>query len=274
MILSKIPEGVIIKHLVRKNLMFPFLAVIMILPSCLPHSKVVYLQRDTEIADTIPFNLPEYFIRPGDILHIQVLSLDEKSNDLFNIDRNQQRTGLGGSGALGNMEMFLQGYSVDNDGTVNIPVVGTVQVAGKTIKEATKVISERVEEFLIGATVVVKLVNFSVNIIGEVRNPGKHFVYDNRVSIIDVISVAGGLTDYGNRNITVIRQTSEGATFGSINVGDASAIQSEYYFLQPGDIVYVEPYRIKRLGISQFPFSLVFSSLSFILFLVSYFSEN
>lgn len=257
-----------------KTWMPVMIIALMMAASCTPHRKIVYLQREAEMADTIFFTKTDYQIQPGDILHIHILTLDEKSYAMFNADRTgQQRTTQAGGGGIGNVQMFLYGYNVDQNGHVKIPVVGDVQVAGLTLQEATQHIENQVEEYLIGATVIVKLVNFSITVIGEVGRPGKYYIYDNRVNIMDVIAVAGDLTDFGNRNIIIVRQSAEGATFGTINVNNASAIASEYYYLQPNDIVYVEPFRLKRLGISQFPFSLVFSTVSFALFLITYFGN-
>lgn len=249
------------------------LGLILLVPSCIPHSKIVYLQRAAEASDTIQSIKPDYRIKTGDILYIQVLTQDEESYSMYNSDRSSQRTTQSGGGGIGNPQMFLSGYNVDVEGNVLMPVVGVVNVAGLTIDEATDQIGKRVEEYLHGATVLVKLVNFSVTILGEVRSPGKYYVYDNRVNIIDIISVAGDLTDFGNRNLTIVRQTSEGAAFGKIDLNDAQAIKSEYFYLQPNDIVYVEPHKLKRVGISQFPISLVFSTISFTLFLITYFSK-
>lgn len=241
--------------------------------SCIPHKKILYLQRQANEVDTILFSRPDYRLKSGDILYIQVLTLDEKSYTMFNSDRSGQRTTTGGGGGIGNPQMFLSGYNIDDEGNVTMPVVGKVNVSGKTLDEATQYIEELVGEFLIGATVLVKLVNFSVTVIGEVGSPGKYYIYDNRINILDLISVSGDLTAFGNRNITIVRQTDEGATFGKINLNDADAMRSDYFYLQPNDIVYVEPYKLERLGISQFPISLVFSTVSFVLFLVTYFSN-
>ncbi len=249
------------------------LLAILLISSCTPHKKIVYLQREADAADSFQFARPEYRIKSGDILYIQVHTHDEKSYAMFNSDRTGQRTTAGGGGGIGNVQMFLHGYNVDQNGEVTMPVVGNVRLKGKTIAEATKHIEKQVEEYLIGATILVKLVNFSFSVLGEVGSPGKYYVYDNRVSILDAIAVAGDLTDFGNRNITIVRQTEEGATFGSININQATALTSEYYYLQPNDIVYVEPYRIKRLGINQFPFALVFSTISTTLLLINYFSN-
>jgi polysaccharide biosynthesis/export protein len=239
--------------------------------SCIPHSKIAYLQRDAALADTIQFTRPEYRIKSGDILSIQVLTIDESSYTIFNSDRTTQRTLQSGGGGIGNAQMYLSGYRVDEGGKVRIPVVGLVDVAGRTIEEATREMETRVEEYLIGATVLVKLINFSVTIVGEVRSPGKFYVYDNRISIMDLVAVAGDITDFGNRNVKVVRQTNDGASFGIINLNDAESFRSEYYFLQPNDIVYVEPHKLKRVGISQFPISLVFSTVSLTLLMLSYF---
>jgi polysaccharide biosynthesis/export protein len=249
------------------------LLLILLVPSCIPHSKIVYLQRAAESSDTILSIKPDYRIKIGDILYIQVLTLDEESYTMFNSDRSTQRTTQSGGGGIGNPQMFLSGYNVDENGDVLMPVVGMVNVAGRTIDEATEQIGKKVEEYLHGATVLVRLVNFSVTILGEIRSPGKYYVYDNKVNIIDIISVAGDLTDFANRNLTIVRQTKEGSTFGKINLNDAQAIKSEYFYLQPHDIVYVEPHKLKRVGISQFPISLVFSTISFTLFLITYFSN-
>lgn len=256
-----------------RNQIIGILLIVLLVTSCTPHKKIVYLQRQAEDAESFGFLKPEYRIKSGDILYIQVHTHDEKSFAMFNSDRSGQRTTAAGGGGIGNVQMFLHGYNVDKNGEVTMPVVGNVNVEGKTIAEATKHIEKEVEEYLIGATILVKLVNFSFSVLGEVGSPGKYYVYDNRVSILDAIAVAGDLTDFGNRNITIVRQTEEGATFGSINLNQATALTSEYYYLQPNDIVYVEPYRIKRLGINQFPFALVFSTISTTLLLINYFSN-
>ncbi len=249
------------------------LFLFLVFSSCIPHNKIVYLQRQAEQADTIVNYKPDYRIKTGDILYIQVLTLDEKSYTMFNSDRSNQRNTQGGAGGIGNAQMYMSGYNVDEAGNVKMPVVGTVNVEDKTLEEATQYIEKQVEEYLIGATVLVKLVNFSVTVVGEVNSPGKFYVYDNRVTIMDVIAVAGDLTQFGNRTITIVRQTEQGATFGSINLNEAKAISSEYYFLQPNDIVYVEPNRLERLGISQFPISLIISTVSFGLLLLNYFGN-
>jgi polysaccharide export outer membrane protein len=256
----------------KKSVFFPFWIILLLLTvSCTPHNKLVYLQHQAETSDTLMFTKPDYLIKPGDILHIRVLTLDEESDMIFN---NEETRGMGsGSGARNNISVFLHGYSVGEDGNVKMPVLGNVPVAGRSIADATRDIEEMVAEYLIDATVVIKLVNFSITVLGEVRRPGNYYIYDNQFSIMDAIGLAGDLTDYGNRKVNVVRQTADGATFATLDVTDSKAVVSEFYYLQPNDIVYVEPHKVKRLGFSQFPFGVVFSAITTTLLLINFFSN-
>lgn len=262
------------RNIVNSQFRYSYLmtfVLLMALASCTPHKKLVYLQHQVEESDTLMFTRPDYLIKPGDILHIRVLTLDDESYLIFNNEESRQ---LGsGSGARNNISVFLHGYTVGENGKVTMPVLGGVHVAGKTIAQATQHLENLVEGYVIGATVVVKLVNFSITVLGEVRRPGNYYIYDNQFSIMDAIGLAGDMTDYGNRNVNIVRQTADGATFATLNVTDSKAVVSEFYYLQPNDIIYVEPHRVKRLGFAQFPFGVVFSAISTALLLINFLSN-
>lgn len=259
-------------RLKKAQLSLPGIIMLLLLAaSCTPHRKMVYLQHAAAESDTLMFSRPDYRIKPGDILHIRVLTLDEESYLIFNNEESRQ-LGAGG-GARNNISVFLNGYTVKENGAVSMPVLGEVFVAGMTLTETTRFIENAVTDYLIGATVVVKLVNFSITVLGEVRRPGNYYVYDNQLTIMDAIGIAGDLTDYGNRKINIVRQTADGATFATLDITDSRAVVSEFYYLQPNDIVYVEPHRVKRLGFAQFPFAVVFSAISTTLLLINFFSN-
>jgi polysaccharide biosynthesis/export protein len=247
-------------------------ALMVILSSCTPQRKMVYLQHKNQITDTLNYSRTDYTIRPGDILYVRILTLDEESNAIFN-NEGSQRLGAGGGGS--NMTMFLYGYTVNEQGEVILPVLGSVSVAGKTVDESVKELEVLVAEYLIGATVIVKLVNFSVTVTGEVGSPGRFYVYDNQISIIDALSMAGDLTDFGNRKVNIIRQTNDGkgVTYAILDITDPRIITSEYYFLQPYDLVYVEPQWVKRIGFVQTPFSVLLSTITTALLLINYFTN-
>jgi polysaccharide biosynthesis/export protein len=261
-----------IGKLIFLKLPYLLLAVLLVLSSCTPQKRMVYLQHKNQITDPLNYNRPEYRIKMGDILYIRVLTLDEESATIFN-NEGSQRVGAGGGS--NNISMFIYGYSVDDNGEVTLPVMGKVKLEGKTMDEAISVIEELASEYLIGATVMVKHVNFSITVTGEVGSPGKFYVYDNQFSIMDALSMAGDLTDFGNRKVNIVRQTPDGtgATFAVLDITDPRIITSEYYFLQPNDLVYVEPQWTKRIGFVQTPFSVMLSTITTLLLLINYFSN-
>ncbi len=240
--------------------------------SCVSHKNLLYLQQEhAQETDTLFFGKEEYKIATDDILHVRVHTFDEETDRIFNKEADNQQMRSGGTNMT--MMFYLQGYSVTSDGDINLPVLGRVNVAGKTIEEATKEIEERLEEYIIGATVVLKLVNFSITILGEVNAPGQYYIYDNRISIMDALGMTGDMSEFGNREVKVVRQTSEGAIFKTLDLKDYNVHTSEFFYLRPNDLVYVEPYKVKRLGFNTFPFGLVFSTISTTLLLINFFNN-
>ena len=239
--------------------------------ACTPQSRLVYMQDKQELGDNIPTRMESYRLKPGDILHVQILSPDPEAYDVFNLDRMQRHTTTRAAD-VGDPSMFLYGHTITDAGHINIPVIGRIEVAGKTLDEAHDTIKERAEEYLVDATVSVKIVNFSVAVLGEVRRPGSFYVYDHEFTIMDAIALAGDLTDYGNRNILVARHTDNGLVFNRIDITDRAAVSSELFYLQPNDVVYVEPLIAKRFGFAQFPFGVVFSAVSTTLLLINFFN--
>jgi len=247
--------------------LFNYLIILAILAfsSCTPHRQMVYLQDVANQGPVIEISAPEYQIRPGDILHVRVLTLDAESRELFNAIVSPIAMG----GATGNASFFMLGYTVDNLGNIVLPVVGNVQIGGLTLTQANQIIQTTIDQYLVDATVDVKLVNFSISVLGEVRRPGQFFIYDNKVTILDAISMAGDITEFGNRNIKVIRRSNENVTFHNVDLTSRKFMKSDVFFLQPGDLVYVEPSPLKQLGFAQFPFGVIFSAISTTLLLIS-----
>lgn len=253
-----------------KRLLYPVLFLLMLFAACTPQSRMVYLQDKHDAGDALPVKPEEYLIRPGDILHVRVITPDPEAQALFNMD--ESRTTRTTTGGTGDLSMFIYGYSVNRQGTITLPVIGDVIVAGMTVDQARELIQEHVDDYLIGATASVRMANFSVTVLGEVRRPGNYYVYDNAFTIMDALGVAGDLTDYGNRKVNVIRRTADTTTFATIDITSRHAVSSELYYLQPGDLVYVEPLPAKRAGFAQFPFSVVFSAITTTLLLINFFN--
>jgi polysaccharide export outer membrane protein len=182
-----------------------------------------------------------YRLQPRDILSIKVKTLDAESSEYFNAE----------PGNAFNMfnpaSIYLSGYSLDDNGNITLPEVGLVKVGGLTVLESQKKIQEALSTYLNKATVLVKLVSFRITVLGEVRNPGQYFVYNDQATLLEGLGMAGDLTDFGNReNITLIRQNGSKLGGVRINLRDSDILSSKFYYLQPNDVLYVQPLRVKN----------------------------
>jgi len=198
-------------------------------------------QLSTRELTPIDNNYPgSYRLQPRDIISVKVKTLDVESSAYFNIE-----TG-GGFNMFNPAAIYLNGYSIDDNGNINLPDIGAVKVGGLTVVECQNKIQESLGTYLNKATILVKLVSFRITVVGEVRNPGQYFIYNDQVTLLEGLGMAGDLTDFGNReNITLIRQT--GGKMGGIrlNLRDPGILTSKFYYLQPNDVVYVQPVKAK-----------------------------
>ncbi len=139
-------------------------------------------------------------------------------------------------------------YIVNADGNIEFPVLGEIHVAGMTTQQLAQYIKEKVSSSVKDPSVKVTLVNFKVNVIGEVNSPHTINVTSEKFSIIDAIAACGDLTDFGKRNnVIVIRENNDGTrAYERIDLHDTKLFQSPYFYLKQNDIVYVEPNSIKQ----------------------------
>lgn len=250
-----------------RSVLFFAIVVTVMISSCIPQRKLTYLQDKKSVGDELKVRETEYRLKPNDILHVRVMTTNTEMDQLFNLD--DRRSYIRSTGA-GDPYMFLYGYKIYQNGNIQLPVIGDVKVAGLTLQEVHELIQERTKEYLLDATVSVRLVNFKVTVLGEVSRPGTFNIYDEEFTIMDAIGVAGNMTDYGNRNVHIIRKTEEGRQFARLDISDRNAVLSGYYYLQPNDLVYVEPMRAKRFGLAQFPYSAFFTAISTIILLINF----
>jgi polysaccharide export outer membrane protein len=237
--------------------------------SCVPQTKIKYLQDKSDTVHVTEFyNVSqEYKIKPGDYLDIRVLTLDEKSNALFSAVSSSE-----GSATGSDQSSYLSGYMVNDSGYFKFPLLGKINASGLSIREIEIDLNARVSELLSEAHVIVKLVLFNISILGEVKSPGKYPIYKDKVNIFEAISLAGDLTTFANRsNIQIIRNNGNKNSIETINVLSKDILTSPYYYLQPNDIIYVEPLKSKVYAFETFPYALVFSTIGLLLVIGSYF---
>ncbi|WP_299826471.1 polysaccharide biosynthesis/export family protein [uncultured Pontibacter sp.] len=224
-----------------------YLLLILVATSCISKKELVYMQNENLRTNTpTNFTTPykEYELQPNDVLSIKVLSVQPELSNLFNITDPNNAFGMANPSSL-----FLSGYSIDKDGNVQLPTIGQVKVGGLTVAKSQALIQQNLDKYVNDATVVVKLLSFKVSVLGDVRNPGYYYVYNEQANLLEALSMAGDLTQGASReNIKLIRQKPGGTEVVLLDLKDPNLVQSQYYYLKPNDVLYIEPRKtqIKR----------------------------
>lgn len=253
---------------------FRFLFILLVFTSCVPLKKSIYLQGEiakdlSEIESKYLSDQTPYLIKPNDNLYIQVNSLDERTSSFLNNETNVTTR------IENPMAASLAGYRVSEDGTINFPFVGKVHVANLTLDEAREKIQNVVSKFIEESSVTVKLLNDNVTILGEVRAPGRYLLYDEQINILEALSLAGDATDFANKKrVRLIRKEGNKTEMVIMNTLDDELLLSSYYNLRPGDIIYVEPRRLKSVNLSSMPLNLVFTFINTSLLLYTFYITN
>ena len=191
-------------------------------------------------------NLPQLEIQPDDLLSIQVKSLDLEAAEPFNIDPPNVGNLAGGNG---NMRPLI-GYLVSRQGTIDFPLLGTINVLGQTTDELRDTLRQKLTPYLNDPVVMVRFLNFRITVLGEVANPTTFFVANERTTILDALGQAGDITAYGNRtNILVIREQNGQRQTARLNLQDRNIFTSPFFYLQQNDVVYVEPLKARTASI-------------------------
>ena len=229
------------------------------LHGCVTNEKITYLQEYPESEYSGEYVVPEtYLIQPNDNIYIRVSTLDPRFSTFFNVSFDQ-----GGGARMDESTADLLSYPVQEDGTIEMPYIGPVEVAGKTLTEAKVVIEELVKDYVNDAAITVRLVNNYVSILGFVTRPGLYPIYKQRLNVFQAISLAGDLVPYGDRYaVRIVRQTLEGSEVKEFDITDRLIIDSEYFYVLPNDVIYVKPMKGRFLGMNEFPWAVIFSSIT------------
>jgi polysaccharide export outer membrane protein len=199
----------------------------------------------------VPYQDPEgYLIQPNDILRVDIKSFDEKTTLLFNAFSGQNMLmGGGGSSQGGGDPYFMFGYSVDDSGYLELPVLGRLQVAGINIGQAQAAVQAEIDKYFTQAFVKLGLGGIRFSVMGEVFRPGKFAMMQNRLTVLEALATAGELRPEANRRrVQLIRQYPGGSRVVSLDLTDRKLLESPYYFIRPNDVLYVAPMRVREWG--------------------------
>ncbi len=236
--------------------------------SCGSKKNIVYFQ-DT---DKIPAYMYEtdsskYIIRitPNDNLSIRVSAANPQSVEIFNLSQTESGSGV-------------SGYLVDEEGYINFPVLGRIKLAGLTKSEAVGLLENKISKsYAENPIVSIRFTNYKITILGEVKTPGTYVIENEKVSLPEIIAMAGDMTINGERKeVLICRVISGEKQFFKMDMTSPEIFFSPHFFLQQNDIVYVQPNKAKVDSSSSsyrnIPF--IFSIVTFAITMIALFSQK
>lgn len=180
-------------------------------------------------------------IQAGDILSVMVSSLSPEASIMFN-PYQSMATGVQTPMPQPNTPTPAMGYLIDDEGFISLPLIGKLKIENLTTQEARDLLTEKLEKYLQQPTVNLRILNFKITVLGEVNRPSVYTIPNEKISLPEVLSLAGDLTIFGKRsNIMVIRETNGKWDFARIDMTKRDMFSSPFYYLHSNDIIYVEP---------------------------------
>lgn len=258
----------------RNSIMLIFLSFIVILSACVTRKELTYLkysdksaENGSSMSDTrISVTPAAYKVLAFDNLYIRVITPDPQWSELFNT------MPVGPGGALTEESASLFGYSVDSDGNIEIPYVGTVEVGGKTLSEIKTDLDSIFKNYVADAAITVRLVNNYVSILGEVNAPGRYHLSKDRLNVFDALSMAGDMSVYSNRQkVQLIRPSPYGPVIKEFSLSDRSILSSELYYVMPNDIIYAMPVSGRTFQINSSIWTLLLTTITSALGMIAFF---
>lgn len=223
---------------------FAFLFALLTLASCSSKRQPLTYFKNIDVSATTPVSDFRVKVEPGDELFISVNSEYPDVTARYNVAQVNPATA---KNTIMSAQPQNQTYVVDSQGDITMPVLGRVHVAGLTTEQIQNNLTERISIDVKSPLVKVTLVNFTIDVAGEVLKPGRIPVKSDRYSILDAITEAGDLTPYGKReNVLLIREENGVRKSVRLNLNDAATLQSPYFFLKQNDYIYVEPAEVRK----------------------------
>ncbi|MBY0424218.1 MAG: polysaccharide export protein [Cytophagales bacterium] len=233
---------------------FVFTLAILTINGCISHKNTILIREKQATAafdslTSMSTVAPDYKLQPKDILSIQVSSFRPEITSFFNSDK----TGL---------------FTVQDNGYIYIPLLDSIQVGNMTLDQVRKNLRLAIRFYASDAYVSVNMMSFNITVLGEVGTPGVKNIPRDRVTLMEVLGLAGGITDFGNRKkVKVLRKEGDGVNIVLIDITNENILLSKYYYMVPGDVVYVEPINAKTLtfNIRQVSLFLGFATLAYVI---------
>lgn len=225
--------------------------------SCISNKRITYLQNlpgntPIELDQFIPFAEVDfkYILQPFDMVEIDFASSDAELTEAFSFQNSRNAGGIGGGGGAGSDPLYFNGYSIDQEGSVEVPKLGKIKIAGLTEEEAKNLVQIEINKFFKEQVFVkLRIAGIRYTTLGEFNSVGVKIIYKNRATIFDALASSGETSLLGKKNqLFIIRQYDGGTKIHQINLNDRALLASPFYFIQPNDILYMEPMKIRQIG--------------------------
>lgn len=227
-----------------------FITLTLNFTSCVSTKQLTYLQENGETTDslmTVRKIQEPYRLQVNDLLSIRVKAIDQEEVSVFNPVNDSDLN------ATGEEKLYYEGFVVDLHGNIRVPSFGEMQVLGYTVEEVREKIEERLlkdffkEEANIFVTVKLSGIRYTIN--GEIGRPGSTIIYRDELSIMEAIANNGDIKVTGDRkNVVIIRQYPLGQKVHHIDLTNIDAMNSPYYYVQPNDLILINPLPQKASG--------------------------
>lgn len=228
-----------------------------LLGSCVTARKVNYMQpSDKHIpayADTLSYT--DYRLQKGDRLYVHVYSIDQKTTDLFNGGMSNSRQLLRSANTSSNLDLYT--YIVDDEGCITFPTIGKVNVHGLTTRQVKRkletelsgVIRQQAE--MPALSVEVQIVQRYFSVIGA-QASGRFAINKEKITIFEALAMARDIADFGDRSkVHIVRETEDSTLVKTFDVRSADIVNSEFYYVEPNDVIYVQKIKGQAFGINS-----------------------
>ena len=220
-------------NMIKTSLRF---ILLLLITSCVSKKKVVYFQDDVKVVHEINEDFTLKF-KKDDLLTINVSAENLEAVKQFNLPTVSYNAVTNSVSGIPKQQSYL----IDANGEIDFPVIGNLKVEGLTRVETIKLLKEKIRPYVDAVQINIQILNFKINVMGDVKNPGTFQIANERVTVIDALALAGDLNMTGERVFKVIRETNQGVVTKTLDLKSNAIFSSPYFYLQQNDIVYVEP---------------------------------
>ncbi len=254
-----------------------FLIILLsVISGCVTNKQLTYLQYENDLKEVNPMDTivrqyvlkkKVYTLQPEDIISIRIASITDDKYDFIkkyeidlglirkldqysrNIEDAGQRNNLGrvnlgggGDGQISSIALDRQntGFTLDANGKLELPEIGTLKLSELTIPEAELLVKESLDGYFEVPMVRIQILNYHFTVLGEVESEGRYTIYDSKLTIFDAISLAGNIGEFADRsNIKIIREEDDIAKVLYLNMLDETTLDADNFYIQRNDIIIV-----------------------------------